>query len=108
MELYQTKDNETKTIIISRYNMFVVGTGHGGLISVFSTGTELIAIPFMKFIGPKIVVDFNEGRQNQSGCSRPNLQKQCEAWNMVNKITEEVSASSRSDSMLNCLAQKQY
>jgi uncharacterized membrane protein len=26
--------------------MFVVGTGRGGLISVFSPGTELIAFPF--------------------------------------------------------------
>jgi len=89
--------------------MFYVGTGHDGLISVFSTEAELIAIPFMKFIGPKIVVDLNEGRQNQSGCSRLNLHKHCEAWNMVNKVTEEVcTTSSRSDSILNCLAQKQY
>jgi len=51
---------------------FVVGTGHGGLISLFSTGTELIAVPFMKFIGPKILVDLNEDCQNQSGCSRLN------------------------------------
>lgn len=64
--------------------MFVVDTGHGSLISVFSTGTELIAIPFMKFIGPIIVVDFNEGHQNQSGHSRLNLHKHCKAWNMVN------------------------
>jgi len=88
--------------------MFVVGTGHDGLISVFSTGTELIAVPFMKFIGPKIVVDLNEGRQNQSGHSRLNLHKHCEAWNMVNKVMEEVPTPSRSDSILNCLAQKQY
>lgn len=89
--------------------MFVGGTGHGGLISVFSTGTELIAIRFMKFIGAKIVVDLNEGRQNQSGRSRLNLHKHCEAWNMVNKVTEEVcTTSSRSDLILNCLAQKQY
>jgi hypothetical protein len=89
--------------------MFVVGTGHGDLISVFSTGTELIAIPFMNFIGPKIVVDLNEGCQNQSGHSRPNLHKHCEAWNMVNKVTVEVcTTSSRGDSILNCLAQKQH
>jgi hypothetical protein len=87
--------------------MFVVGTGHGGLISVFSTGTELIAIPFMKFIGPKVVVDLNEGHQNQSDCSRLNLHKHCEAWNVVNKVTEEVcTTSSRSDLILNCLAGK--
>lgn len=89
--------------------MFVGDTGRGGLISVFSTGTELIAVPFMKFIGPKIVVDLNESHQNQSGRSKLNLHKHCEAWNMVNKVTEEVcSTSSRSDSILNYLAQKQY
>jgi len=84
---------------------FVVVTGHGGLITVFSTETELIAVPFMKFIGPKIVVDMNEGCQNQSGRSRLNLHKHCETLNMVNKVTEEVcTTSNRSDSILNCLA----
>jgi len=63
---------------------------------------------FMKFIGPKTVVDLNEGPQNQSGSSRLNLHKHCEAWNMVSKVTEVCTTSSRSDLILDCLAQKQY
>lgn len=72
---------------------------------MFSTGTELIAVPFMKFIGPKILVDLNEDCQNQSGRSRLNLHKHCETWNMVNNVTEEVfTLFYRSDSIWNCLA----
>ena len=76
---------------------------------MFSIGTELIAAPQIVFIGPKIVVDLNEGLQTQSGHTKLNLHKHCEAWNMVNIVTEEVcTTSSRSDSILNCLAQKLY
>jgi hypothetical protein len=60
------------------------------------------------FIGPKVVVDLNEDCQNQSGCSRLNLHKHCEACNMVSIVTEVSTACNKNNSILNCLAQKLY